>query len=253
MTADIHTLTGAYAVDALDDEERRFFEQHLEACEPCAQEVAELLATAARLGAAAAEPPPAGMKAKVLAEVDRTRQEAPRPRVGGSDRAGRADVAGGPTGRPWWGGLMLPAAAVLIVLGIGVGVLVNDLYGRLGSLEQEQVRYTEIMAAPDARWVEADGPDGSLGRVVLSASRGEAMMLVDGMDRAPQDHVYELWVIDEGGATPAGLFDVDDHGRMSRVVTGDFADAAAIGVTVEPAGGSPQPTTDPVMVLELGT
>lgn len=255
MTADIHTLTGAYAVDALDDEERRFFEQHLEACDPCAQEVAELLATAARLGAAAAEPPPPGLKAKVLAEVDHTRQDAPRPRAGGSDPARRvdADVTGAPAGRPWWGGLRLPAAAVLVVLGIGVGVLVNDLYGRVGSLEQDQARYTEIMAAPDARWVEADGPDGSVGRALLSSSRGEAMLIVDGMDRAPADHVYELWVIDDAGATPAGLFDVDDRGRMARVVTGDFADAAAIGVTVEPAGGSPQPTTDPVMVLELGT
>ncbi|MFA9432745.1 anti-sigma factor domain-containing protein [Egicoccus sp. AB-alg2] len=248
MTADIHTLTGAYAADALDDDERRFFEQHLEACDACAQEVAELLATAARLGGAAAEPPPPDLKVRVLDEIDRTRQEAPRPRAG--DGAGSTGTA---TGRPWWGRLLVPAAAVLVVLGIGVGVLVNDLYGRVDSLQDQQVRYEEILAAPDARWVETQGPDGSVGRVVLSPSRGEAVLLVDGMAPAPHEHTYELWVIDAAGATPAGVFDVDDRGRVSRVVTGDFTEAAAIGVTVEPEGGSPQPTSDPVMVLELGT
>ncbi|EOD68417.1 zf-HC2 domain-containing protein, partial [Amycolatopsis vancoresmycina] len=59
MTAELHTLTGAYALDAVSDVERAEFERHLGACAACRQEVAELRATGARLGvAASADPPP---------------------------------------------------------------------------------------------------------------------------------------------------------------------------------------------------
>ncbi|MFP4149023.1 MAG: RskA family anti-sigma factor, partial [Nitriliruptoraceae bacterium] len=74
---DLHTLTGAYAVDALDDTERAVFEAHLEVCLPCAQEVRELQETAARLGGAAVAAVPSDLKARVLAEIDATRQERP--------------------------------------------------------------------------------------------------------------------------------------------------------------------------------
>ncbi|HYN16781.1 MAG TPA: zf-HC2 domain-containing protein, partial [Actinomycetes bacterium] len=52
MSADLHTLTGAFAAHALSDTERLAFERHLEACPACAQEVRELQATTARLGSA---------------------------------------------------------------------------------------------------------------------------------------------------------------------------------------------------------
>lgn len=239
MSAEVHTLTGAYAADALEDGERRFFEQHLEDCDACAREVAELQATAARLGAAVAETPPADLRGRVLAEIDHTRQEAPRSRIGASGAS-----------RPWWSGLRVAAAAILVVA-VGVGVLVSGLYGRFTVMEDAQNRYAELIAAPDTRWIESRGPDGAMGRAVVSPSRGEAMFVVDGMDPAPADHTYELWLIGEAGAQPAGMFDVDDEGHWSDMVTGDFRDAAAIGITIEPMGGSPEPTSEPVMVLDL--
>ncbi|HEY0641398.1 MAG TPA: anti-sigma factor, partial [Pseudonocardiaceae bacterium] len=82
MNAEIHTLTGAYALDALSGTERAGFEHHLAECPACAAEVAELQATAAALGTAVAATPPPGLRAKVLAEARRTRQLPPAaPRV----------------------------------------------------------------------------------------------------------------------------------------------------------------------------
>ena len=50
MTAsDIHSLSGAYALDAVDDLERAAFERHLRECEACALEVGELRETVSRL------------------------------------------------------------------------------------------------------------------------------------------------------------------------------------------------------------
>lgn len=242
MTADIHTLTGAYAADALDADERRFFERHLDDCEACVREVAELQATTARLGAAVAVPPPPDLRARVLAEIERTRQEGP----GGTSTPGRDR-------RPGWTARVAAVAAAFALLAIGAGAAITHYHGQMVDLEQHQARVDEVMAAPDARMVESHGEDGAMARAVVSPSMGEAVLVVDRMAPAPSEHTYELWLIGDDGAIPAGLFDIDDTGRTTQLLSGDFDGAYAIGVTVEPMGGSPAPTSDPVMMLELGT
>ncbi|MHC5906629.1 RskA family anti-sigma factor, partial [Streptomyces sp. S6] len=76
-TTDLHRLTGAYALHALSDEESASFERHLAGCEPCAQETAELSATAARLGLAVATRPAPALREQVLRRITTVRQEAP--------------------------------------------------------------------------------------------------------------------------------------------------------------------------------
>src|SRR2546429_2998612 len=76
---EVHTLVGAYALDAVDDVERAAVERHLRGCVACAAEAAELRATAARLVDAAAVAPPPRLREAVTARIRRTRQEAPRP------------------------------------------------------------------------------------------------------------------------------------------------------------------------------
>ncbi|MDQ2877151.1 MAG: zf-HC2 domain-containing protein, partial [Actinomycetota bacterium] len=71
---DLHGLTGAYAVDALDAGERERFEQHLGRCSSCEHEVRGMQETATRLAVAVAAPPPAGLKAAVLTAAAQTRQ-----------------------------------------------------------------------------------------------------------------------------------------------------------------------------------
>lgn len=266
MSPDIHTLTGAYAVDALAADEREVFEDHLEACDACGQEVAELQATAARLGGSLHEPPPPELKGRVLAAIDRTRQEPPASGDGswpdatpdpasaarGRDdlaeaRAGRARAAGAPR---WLLGVVGAAAGVLAIAVVGLGVAVASLGERLGQMEAAAGQLTDVLTAVDAETVSV-AVDGTVVSIVMSPRRGEAVVLVDGMAPAPDDHAYELWMIHDDVRVPAGVFDVDERGRATRVVTGDMATVTAIGVTVEPAGGSPQPTSDPVMVVEM--
>jgi anti-sigma-K factor RskA len=242
MRPDIHTLTGAYAVDALPEDERRVFEAHLAACETCAQEVAELQATAARLGAIEHEVPPPDLKSRVMAEIDRTRQVRPLQPVTRPQ---------GPAGRRWPYGLLGAAAAVLLVAVAALGVVVADLSDRLEQLDTSSQRVADVLTAADARTIGVEGPDGTVVRVVMSEGRGEAVFLAAGMDPAPDDHAYGLWTIHDDVRVAAGLFDVDDQGQATRVLTGDMATVTAIGVTIEPAGGSLQPTSDPVMLIEV--
>jgi anti-sigma-K factor RskA len=255
---DIHTLTGAYAVDALPEDEREMFEQHLMVCDACAQEVAELQATASRLGEVAHETPPPGLRERVLAEIDLTRQERPSPTTS-DDLAARRSALPGADERPrrraagrLVTSLSVAAAAVLVVAVAGLSMVVSDLGDRLAQVETASSQVADVLAASDATLVTAEGPEGEVGRVVASETRGEAVFLADGLPPAPDGHTYELWLIEPETFVKAGLFDTDDDGRATRVMTGDLVSAAAIGVTVEPDGGSPQPTTDPVMVFELG-
>ena len=71
---ELHTLAGAYALDALTEIERAGFARHMAECAACATEAAELTETAARMGAATALTPPPGLRGAVLAEISRTRQ-----------------------------------------------------------------------------------------------------------------------------------------------------------------------------------
>jgi anti-sigma-K factor RskA len=259
MSTDLHVLSGAYALDALSEDELAEFEAHLAECAACREEVAVMQATLGNVGAAFEEAPPAGLKDRVLARVDRTPQDAPlRSRVPSAD-ADASELSEGPVDElaarraapPWRYGVLATAATVAAVLVVGLSVLVANLNQRIDELETATSDMSEMLAAPDAQSLAAEGPDGSFARVVMSASRGEAMFLADGMDPAPHEHTYELWLIDDEGARSVGLFDVDDTGRVTHLLRGDMERAAAIGVTVEPEGGSPEPTTDPVMLIEL--
>lgn len=276
---DLHTLTGAYAVDALPDDERALFEAHLAACPACEQEVQELQATAARLGAISAAGPPSALRAGVLAEIDGVRQERPEPHSDGSrdELAARRVV-------PRWVAHGLGVAAAVLVLAVGglaaVVVSLQDQVAdlevvagaaeqtsselrrvteRLADLEQEAAdapiltssSVTDVLAAPDAVTVSVTHDD-VLGRVVASPTRGEAVFVAEGWDPAPHEHTYVLWLITPEGAVPAGLFDPDEQGRATRVMTGDVAGATAVGITIEPEGGSPVPSEEPMMVLQLG-
>jgi anti-sigma-K factor RskA len=271
---DLHTLTGAYAVDALPDGERAVFEAHLEACTPCAQEVRELQATAARLGGAAVAAVPDSLKAKVLAEIDATRQERPEPALDDDLPVARRTA-------PRWVAATFAAAAALLVVAVGgLAVMVTAMQQQLAGLEAEVVAaeaanaevvaltarlaqveaaaaeattsaVADVLAAPDAVTVAVE-LDGVHGRVVASATRGEAVFVADGFDPAPHAHTYELWFIHDDRVVPAGLFDPDERGRATRVMTGDVASAVAVGITIEPEGGSAEPSGDPMMVLTLG-
>lgn len=255
---DIHTLTGAYAVDALSSDEREQFERHLAGCEACRTEVRELQATAARLGGAEAEEPPASLKHAVMDQVRRTPQEPPRAGSEGTpsprsrdDRSAGSSATVVPIQPRWYERMLAPAAAVLVLVVIGLTAVIANLNARLDDLEALTTPVAEVLTAPDAITLSAAGPGESTMRLVASPTRGEGVFLVGGMEQAPSDHVYQLWLLRGDAAVPAGLLEVDDRGQGAHVMTGDMSDVSAVALTIEPAGGSPQPTTEPITVMQL--
>ena len=240
---DRHTLAGAYALDALDDGERRLFEAHLETCADCRAEVAELRATAAYLGAASAVPAPPALRDHVLSQIARTRQLPPPRRTARSAR-----------GVPRWTVNVLAAAAtVLAVLAISLGVLAWQADQRADDLAAEARRVAAVLAAPDAQNAAAEVEGGGQASVVASETRGEVVLVTEDLPELSADETYQLWLIAPDEITSAGVVDVPDTGDVTFLSAGDLGGVTTIALSVEPEGGSDQPTTTPVWAAELGS
>jgi anti-sigma factor RsiW len=239
VSADLHTLTGAYAAHALSDEERLAFERHLQVCPACAQEVRELKSTAAGLGTAAAMPPPAALWDRVQAEVRVTRQLPPM--------IGRAGLRRGRRFPP----LLAAAAALLVVAATSLAALNLGLDGQSDRPERPGDLVAAVLAAPDARRVTAKARGGGQATVVVSRARGQAVLEASGLAAAPEASSYQLWVIDRSGPRSAGLVEPGDGGRVAKLLDGRVTGTEQVAMTVERRGGSPKPTSDPVMVVDL--
>jgi len=229
---EIHALSGAYAVDALDELERKRFEAHLADCADCRAEVASLREAAALLPAISDQRPPAAVRDAVLAGIATVR---PLPPVTPStERSGRRVLA------------RFLVAAALIVAAAGTVVAVRPWQHDHGTSLASRV-----LDAGDAVSREVSLKGGGSVTVVRSHELGRAVLLTHGIAAPPAGKTYELWLQDpQGKMHPAGL--VDAGGDRTVVLSGDATEATGAGITVEPAGGSPQPTTAPIALVGFG-
>lgn len=246
-TEDLHSLTGAYALHALHDDERVAFERHLADCGTCEQESLEFGAAAARLGLAATVPPGPALKDRVLHRITTVRQVPPGR--GTVERARRVVPRGRGIAR-WALAACVAAAAGLGGTAVWQYDRAQDAGDRAAQAEQRADALTGVLTASDAASRTARLADGASGTLVVSQSRDRAVFMASGMAEPPQGKVYQLWFDDHGTMRSAGLM---DPGRDSQAVLmeGDVNDAAGVGITVEPAGGSRQPTTTPLALLNM--
>ncbi|MGW0523794.1 anti-sigma factor [Crossiella sp. NPDC003009] len=236
-SADVHALTGAYVLNGLSPAEREQFERHLHACPTCALEVTEFTETSAWLGNAVAETPPPALRERVLAVAEFTSQIPPltgSPRVAGSPRRRRA--------------VLLAAASAVIgmaVLGLHSTAPSDQLDHQAGAMAG-RADAAALLAAADARVLSAPGPGGGTLSVVHVPGHAAAVLIASGLPAPPPGHVYQAWVIGPRGARSAGLLPA-----AAPLVAAGVAPGDRIGLTVEPAGGSPQPTSLPVITTAL--
>jgi anti-sigma factor RsiW len=235
---EIHTLAGAYALDALTEIERAAFSRHIAECAACDLEVAELRETASRIGGVAWELPPPRLRDAVMAEVARTRQ------VG--RRAGpepRSDVAV----LRWRRWTAAAVAAGVVALG-GIATVwavqedrVGDARTQADRLRSEQLRMGAVLGAADVRVRTAAAEGGGTVTVVVSPSLDDGFVMMNGLAAPPPGRAYQLWLITGTSPTSAGILagGAAEGTRLLDSVGG----ADTLGVTLEPEGGSQQPTT----------
>ncbi len=208
----VHELTAAYALDALDPDEERRYEEHLAGCERCREELASFSEIAGSLALAVdpAKPPP---------EL--------RGRILDTARAERPNVV--PL-RPRWAYPVAAVAAVAACAAIGFGLWAASLHSRL---DRAQEAFHGLPLT------------GAAGSVVLGAD-GRAALVVSGLEPTPAGKTYEAWVLQDGKAYPAGLFQ-GGQGTIVVRLEHRVPHGAVVGVTIERAGGASSPSGQPLV------
>jgi anti-sigma factor RsiW len=181
----MHDLTAAYALDALDADEVREYEDHLATCPRCREELAQLAGPAGALAYAVESPAP---------------PEALRMRILDAARAERPNVV--PLGSRW-NGVTRAVAAVAAVAAIGFGIWAFSLSRSLDDSRSALKRAERVLADPGAVRLRVSGKSGG---TLVVARNGEAALIVSKLDRAPSGSVYEAWVIHNNKPLRAATF-----------------------------------------------
>jgi anti-sigma-K factor RskA len=237
-------LKEAFALGALPDDERATVEAYLALHPERQAEIDDMVGVAGLLALAPPEQePPADLRRRLMQVVE---SESVQPEV-----AERPT----PSWFGWLGGfrnVTLGAAAVLLVGLLSWNVLlqgdVQELRGQV-----EEARGARVAnEAQQTREIALDGTWAEQGaRAEVTALKDDrAILVVEDMPSMPDDRTGQVWVIRDEKPEPSGL--LEPSGNMAATaITTNLDGADAIAVTVEPAGGSDEPTSDPVLVQEL--
>ena len=248
-------LKDAYVLDALPEEERRAFEDYLAAHPERQAEIDELGAVAGLLAFAPHEQEPSPqLRSRVMEIVES--EAAPSSARRESVFARFWEYLGAR-------GLALGAAALLVVGLLSWNLLlqgqVEDLHGDVqnaqGQVEDLQGQVQDAQARRQVQQsptIELEGTWAAQGAdvEVASINKDRIILVADNLPSVPDDRTCQIWVIKGDVPEPSGLFQPD--GNMTATpITNSIQKADTIAVTVEPAGGSEQPTSDPVLQAEL--
>ena len=244
-----------YALGSLDAPASRVVEEHLAACVPCRNELAQLRGDMGLLGLSAMGPePPSQARARLLNAIAR------------EPRASRGSLLGAPRGTAmrWW--ILLPAVASLVMLSALLvlvrqnGALRQNMVLMIAQSEQDRayaLRARQVLAvitAPDAlrvTLVAGNTRPQPQGKAIYTARTGSLVFLASNFAPVAEGKAYELWLVPANGEPPmaAGTFKPDSRGNASVLMPSVPKDtiAKAFAVTVEPEGGSAKATSPIVL------
>jgi anti-sigma-K factor RskA len=231
-------LKDAYVLGALSEGERRELEEYLAAHPGRQPEIDELGSVAGLLALSPQEQdPPPRLRRNIMSVVE---AEARRPAA---------------SRRAWFAGIrellrlrnLALGAAVLFVIGLFSWnmVLQGEVQDLQGQVQNRQENPVSRMVA-----LEGTGAAQEVQAEVMILEEDRAVLMVEDMPLAPEDRTYQVWVIEGDDPQPSVLFDPREQ-PAAAVVEDPLNEADAIAVTVEPEGGSPQPTTDPMLIGKL--
>ncbi|HVR33508.1 MAG TPA: anti-sigma factor [Acidimicrobiia bacterium] len=215
---EIHEMTALYIVDALDDLERRRYEQHLDDCANCQAELIEL---------------GHGLEADVSNSTESASEALKEAVLAGTDDT--------PAVSRRFAGLAVGLTAAVAALSVVVAVAMS---GEPDLVEQ-------IHGADDVVVIDVEGSPFTNTQVVYSREVGRVIFVADDLPEPGTDRTYQLWLIDDGTARSAGTF-LPEDGHATVVLEGTAETGAIVGLTVEPADGSNQPTGEALVAQPLG-
>lgn len=219
----VEGLLAAYALDAVDDRERAQVQEHLQGCPQCVQELQSYVETSVWLSEGIQTPPPARLRGRLLEQVA---QEADVVRPMRRSRRPAQWLAG------------VAAAAVIAAGGWGIWAAVDE------DLTPTQ----QVVQAADAVQHEAR-VEGQTLTVVTSREQARAVLLGTDLPDLEAGQVYQAWFVRADGVIEsAGV--LPDPGADAEL-SGNPEGSTALALSVEPDGGSQQPTAEPIGEIPL--
>jgi anti-sigma-K factor RskA len=240
-----HDNVGSYVLHALPQDEYERFVSHLDSCEDCRREIADLQMAVDTLPLAAEQvAPPPELKDRIMAVV---RSEAELLQAAGA-RADEPQAAAPAQAAPserrsWWKRTLLslrPLPAIgLATAVLAVGVIAGVLITSGGESTRTVSAKVSLASAPTAH-------------ASLSVKGDGGRLSVTNFPAAGNGRVYQVWLV-KGNAKPtsAGLFRVPDDGQATFAIPESMNGVDQVMVSVEPGGGSDQPTSQPVAAASM--
>jgi anti-sigma-K factor RskA len=260
----LHTLVGAYVMDALPQDERAGFERHLGGCEQCRDDVRGLREATAALSAAEAAAPPSALRQRTLRAAGELRQlppALPGEQPHRQTRQGAQARHGGRTAPARPGALVLRdwrvrsvaavAAAALVAAGVLVGVHMSSMQDRLTLAEQRDHDIALVLGAPDAITLTAKVTTGGTATVVMSHRDRALVIITHGLPALPPAQGYELWLMNPAGDRPEGMLPPPRAGMTDPMVVSRLRRGDRLGLTVEPSVGASRPTAPLIVLVSL--
>jgi anti-sigma-K factor RskA len=233
LDPDLIALATPYALHAVPESELADIERRVAAAPPAVaqafdDEVRAVRETMAVVSAATAVEPPDQLRDRLLTEVSSDPVRALRPRI-----------------KRWQTGVLAAAAAVVIGLGaLGVGLALRPAPSPPSTAEQ-------VFAAPDVRTVSGQIPTDGTATVVFSREKNAGVLVMNNVAPPQPGTVYQMWLIDDKGPHSAGTMDAKNVAPSTTAVLPDLGDSQTLAFTVEPPGGSAEPTSPPFAKLPL--
>ena len=227
---DVHELSAAYALDALDRDERERYEAHLASCEDCRSELAMLSETTGVLAWGVESPaPPSALRERILAAAASERENVV-PLRARQRRVVRS-----------LGAIAAVAACAAVGFGVWAATLSHSLDRQRSALSAER-RAVQIYLDPSSTKVALRGHSGT----VAVDPTGQAVLVVRRLPPAPVGKVYEAWVIPPGSKPlRAGIFEGGGSMTMVRLEE-DVPTGSVVATTTERRGGVDAPTSQPL-------
>jgi anti-sigma-K factor RskA len=256
--ADFSDRIEDYLNGSLTEAQARELERHAELCPTCREQIEQLGEGAALVWLTVTQvEPPIGLRERVMAAV----RSAPVPTVAGANSSPPALTAGRPVRRlPWRVSLTQFAAALsalALALALALGGWVAALQGELNRQALDNARLRDQLSRQrDALYVlmsptlverplaGGEGAPYARGRAYLDPTRRQGMVVASDLPQPEPGRVYQVWLRGKDGVVSAGLLRLDDRGTGYALLepTAALDQFETIGISLEPAGGSPQPT-----------
>jgi anti-sigma factor RsiW len=266
-TAALHTLVGAYVMDAVPAPDRAAFERHLGGCPACQEEVRGLREATARLATASAITPRPELREQTLLAATRLRQFPPLVTEPDEAQAGLAGLGrrlAARRGRPspaagffrsgWLRLAVVAGVAVAVICAgaaIGLGLHLSTMQHRLTAAEQRDHAIAAVLGAKDAVTMTASVRTGGTATVVMSHRTGSLVFVASKLSALPASRAYEVWFMGPSGNRPMGMLPPAHDGMSGPMVMSGLRPGDGVALTVEPAAGARQPTSVPLVMIRL--